>query len=578
MDPPTVNDTAAPGGTGAAVRGRETTSGRISKLPEHLQKDYHIYVTVEGEEVVSCQIIADDGTEVIEPVTYEEAMRCKQAIDWKRALLAELASLQGYNTWDIVDLPPGVVPIPCKWVFKIKRNSTGLIERFKCRLVAKGFMQIFGVDYLEITAPVARLATVRALFALAAAHGWQIMHLDTDTAFLHGVLQEKIYMQQPPGFQLGGPNQVCLLNKCIYGLKQAPYVWHKTLKAAFAEQSFKISFADPSMWILVCNVTKAFAIIYVDDQIITGPNTELNNRVKRTILDKFPGKDLGEAEFYVGMKIERDFENKTLKLSQTRHIDDLIEKYGQAQARTVSVPMDKSLDLSPNASEPFPDVTKYISLSGSLQYLSMVTRPDIAYAASVLSRFNAKPTYHHWRAAIKVVRYLKATRTYGLVYGRTVGDEGLSMIGYVDSNYAGDKYDFLSTYGFAFKLNGAAVSWTSKKQGKVAHSTGDAEYVAASLASKEALWLRKLMADCDIKGPLTLYCDNTLAISLAKEPNYSATTKYLGVHHEAVLERARHGDVTFEYVQTGEMIADIFTKPLETIKFEKFRARLGVME
>jgi hypothetical protein len=210
------------------------------------------------------------------------------------------------------------------------------------------------------------------------------------------VLEEKIYMVQPPGFEVGGSNTVCLLNKCIYGLKQAPLVWHKTLKAAFSEYDYVVSHFDPGVLIVKDgNNKKNYALIYVDDNILTGPSTEFNKHIQTAILKKFPGKALGQAEFFTGMKIERDLAKKTIKLVQTRHIDDLVKQFGQTDARPAPVPIDTNLDLSSKGSKPHVNIAAYMSLVGSLLYLAITTRPDIAYAASLLARFMSCPTHFH---------------------------------------------------------------------------------------------------------------------------------------------------------------------------------------
>ena len=216
---------------GAQLPTHTSRSGRIIK-PSGIYRDTQYYTYYSGEDEVLCFTVVTDSTctEISEPLTLEEALNSPQAEDWRKAMNAEMAALLANQTWTLVKRSHGTA-IPCKWVFKVKRNSTGQITRFKCRLVAKGFKQVYEVDYVEISAPVARLTSIRAVFALAAYHNWELIHFDIDTAFLHGVLDEEIYMMQPPCFDNGDPDTVCLLNKCLYGLKQAPLVWHKTLKA-----------------------------------------------------------------------------------------------------------------------------------------------------------------------------------------------------------------------------------------------------------------------------------------------------------------------------------------------------------
>ena len=513
-------------------------------------------------------------TGIIEPLTIQEAMSTPQAIEWERALNDELASLTANNTWEVVDCPPGKTPIPCKWVLKLKRNELGDVTRYKARLVAKGFKQIPGVVFAEIASPVVRLPTVRTLLALVAAKGWKLRHLDTDTAFLHGKLKENIYMECPEGVDLRG--KVLKLNKCLYGLKQAPLVWHETLKTKFEKEGFSISFSDPSMLILVHSKTKAYAAIYVDDQILTGPDESLNNHIKSLILAEFPGKDLGEAQFFVGIRIQRNFELKTLKLSQARHIEALLIAFGQKNANPVKTLMDFSLDLTSDGSSLYQYPQNYMSLVGSLNYIAMCTRPDIAFATGFLCRYMSKPTQNHYNTAIRVLRYLKGTIDFGLVYGNTVsGHDGLKMFAYSDANFA-EKEDSISTYGYTFIINGAAVNWSSRKQETVAKSTAEAEFVAASKTTDEALWMNKLMFDLSLSKPISVHMDNTAAIFQVKE--LPMRNKYIRIHHSAVFERIRNHEVVFTRISTTDMVADILTKPLAFPEFSKFRAALGVME
>lgn len=583
---------ARPGGAGpsstaaaepaAPVRGR--TGGRPINTPGHLQDYLQYYSIAYGSEVITAYAEAesDDEGDNLEPLTYAEAMASPHREDWLKAMQSEMASILANKTYTLVECPDGAQPIRGKWVFKIKRTATGEIERFKCRYVIKGFMQRWGEDYFDTYAPVARLPTIRTVLAMAAAHGWKLHQVDADTAFLHGELKETVYMVQPEGFDNGDATMVCKLNKCLYGLKQAPRVWHETLTAAFAATGFTVSTADQSVLILEERNAKTFALIYVDDQIITGPDEALNLRIKKTLLDRFPGKDLGEAGFFVGIRIERNFETRVMKLSQTRHIDDFVKSFGQTEANPVWEPMGNrnSHYWSKGGSPALPNKTKYMSLVGSLLYLAMSTRPDIAYAASFLSRYMASPTENHFSAALQVLRYLKTTRTYGLVYGTDQSSTARQLVAYSDSNFAGDREDSISTYGFTFQYNGAAVAWRSKKQDGVAHSTAEAEYVAASNTSREARWFRKLMADCDISGPITVCMDNTAALKYVEENAYTPKTRHIAVHYHAAIQAATRESVTYKYVESKENLADIFTKPLtrQNGLLEKMRTALGVLD
>lgn len=241
--------------------------------------------------------------------------------------------------------------------------------------------------------------------------------------------------------------------------------------------------------------------------------------------------------------------------------------------------MTTDLDLTSNGSAKYPNIHNYQSLVGSLLYLSQSTRPDIAYSASLLARHLHAPTQNHWLAAIKLLRYLKGTRTYGLVYGNSINKQGTRMVAYCDSNF-GDKEDSISTYGYCFIINGAAVSWTSRKQDRVARSTADAEYVALSHTTREALWMNKLMQELDLPKPITIFADNTTALKYAKDNgcNVSGKSKHIAGHIHSVFECIRHEDVIFDFCPTSDNVADIFTKPLAKAQFEKLRSLLGVLD
>ena len=238
--------------------------------PPTKYKDYVTYFGPEGEGIVSFSSTTDDA--VSDPLNREQALASPQAHDWQAAMNKEFAALQANNTFTYVKLPPGARPLSGKWVLTVKRNAQGMTERFKASWVVKGFQQIYGLEYTEISAPVAKLPTIRTIFAVAATNDWDILQMDTDTAFLHGTLKEEICMEQPHGFHVGDENTVCRPDKSLYGLKQAPRVWHDLLKSVFEALGFTISCADASVFLLEQGSTKSFAIIYVDDQLDQTPS------------------------------------------------------------------------------------------------------------------------------------------------------------------------------------------------------------------------------------------------------------------------------------------------------------------
>ncbi len=511
-----------------------------------------------------------------EPQTYEEALKASDAAQWKLAMDEEMVSLAENHTWTLEQLPTGVKAIPVKWVFKLKKDALGNIERYKARLVAKGFMQREGIDYNEVFAPVSKHTTLRTLLALAAAEDMEVHQLDIKTAFLNGELEETIYMSQPEGYAEGGHNTVCHLHKSLYGLKQAPRAWNTRLKQELEDMGFTASEADPGLFTAQFKHGTVYVLVYVDDILVAGKNMADIQSVKDMLTKAFKVRDLGEAKYFLGMSLDRDRQARTLKMSQERLATELVSRYGMKDGKMKSAPMSPSVRLVQATEENMldKDAYKYSELVGSLLYLSVCTRPDIAQAVGVLTRHMAKSSMEHWTAAKGVLRYIAGTLQHGTQFG-----PGSSTVeGYCDSDYAADVETRRSTTGFAFILNGGAISWSSKLQPTVAVSTSEAEYMAAARAVKEALWLKMLLSSFGIRaGALKIYCDSQGAIKLLKHPIASIRTKHIDVIHHFARERVSRKEVCFEYCNTEAMIADYLTKALPVGKFRFCCSGMGVV-
>jgi hypothetical protein len=477
---------------------------------------------------------------------------------------AEIASLWQNGTWQLVDPPGGVRPVDVKWVFTVKRDSMGSIVRFKARVVAKGFMQREGVDFSETFAPVSKYSSTRAVLAVAAAQGWEVQQLDVKTAFLQGRLQEEVFVVQPPGYD-DGTGRVCLLYKALYGLKQAPRAWHEHMHAQLLQLGYSVSVADPGLYL--CSRAgptgeRVVLLVYVDDMLLVSPSADAVAEAKQVLLSTFDARDMGSVCDFVGMHITRDLQRGTLKISNERMVADLLQKYGMADAHGRVVPMSRGIVLKRGEGEPLDQLRyPYSALVGSLLYLAVTVRPDIAYAVGVLSKYMSCPTTAHWQAAKGVLRYLAGTPSVGITYssGSSDGD----LFGWCDADFAGDLDTRKSTTGYVFTISGGAVSWASKRQPTVAASTTEAEYMAASSAVREALWLKKLVAELGQPvATVPIGCDNQGALSLLHNPILSDRSKHIDVHHHFVRERVARGEVEFGWVPTMEMTADVLTKPL----------------
>jgi hypothetical protein len=363
---------------------------------------------------------------VKEPETFTEA---SQNSNWNKAMEEEITALQQNQTWDLVPRPEDVEPISCKWVYKIKRRTDGTIERLKARLVARGFSQQYGLDYDETFSPVAKLTSVRVVLAVAANKEWILWQMDVKNAFLHGELDQEIYMDQPMGFQnQSHPNYVCKLRKALYGLKQAPRAWYGKIAEFLTKSGFSVSHADSSLFVKANGEKLAILLVYVDDIIITGNDVEEICQTKENLSVRFEMKELGQLNHFLGLEIS--ITRRGVILCQQKYAKDLLEKFGMLECKATATPMDPNTRMCAHEGKELQDATMYRQMVGSLLYLT-VTRPDISYAVGVMSRYMQNPKKPHLEAARRILRYVKRTFDYGLLYKK---GEDCKMVGYCCCN------------------------------------------------------------------------------------------------------------------------------------------------
>eukprot|EP00879_Flechtneria_rotunda_P000030 GHRR01000048.1.p1 GENE.GHRR01000048.1~~GHRR01000048.1.p1 ORF type:complete len:438 (+),score=38.22 GHRR01000048.1:151-1464(+) len=434
-------------------------------------------------------------------------------------------------------------------------------------------MQREGVDFTDVFAPVSKHSTLRMLLAYVVEEDMHLHQLDVKTAFLNGKLEEDIYMVQPPGYEEGGSHIVCHLRKALYGLRQAPRAWYTTLRHKLEAIGFKASDADASLFVLDKDKHMVYLLVYVDDILVASRSEQAVQHVKQLVGSLFDVRDLGEACFFLGMEITRDWKNGCIKLSQRKAVSNIITRFGMSKAKLNSTPMSTATRLSKSGSKPLENGVPFMELVGCLLYLASCTRPDIAQSVGALSRYMSCPTQQHWCAAKGVVRYLAGTIDYGINFTKGAG----AMIGYCDADFAGDVDTRRSTTGYVFMRNGGAISWSSKLQPTVAVSTAEAEYMAAASAAKEALWLRKLVFDFgkEVSQPVVIHSDNQAALKLLTNAVISARSKHIDVLHHFARERVVRKEVAFTYSHTSEMIADCFTKAVSKQKLHKCCESMG---
>eukprot|EP00873_Tetraselmis_striata_P023102 jgi/Tetstr1/443366/TSEL_031381.t1 len=477
---------------------------------------------------------------VDEPITLKQALSGPFKEQWAQAVESEFNSLEKQGTWVVCELPEERTAIPSKWVFKT-------------------------------FAPTVKFTTIRVLFAIAVQYGWNIHQVDVDTAFLYAPVEEEIYMRPPPGYEqydARGRPMVLRLLKSMYGLKQSPRNWRNTLHKFLVCYGFQQLKSDPGAYVywqggqLIC-----ILVVYVDDMIFKEAVWAAD--FKTALGARFDIKDLGVCAWALGMAVERDWDNATLKVHQAKYIDDMVHKFNLADAYAVSTPAEVGADV-PGSNKPLAAEMPYQALVGSLLYAMVATRPDIAEAVSKLCRVIAKPEERHWQAAKRVLRYLKGTKTLGLTFSGGKAD-GL-LHGYCDADWAGDVVSRRSTTGFVFMLCGAAVSWKSQLQATVALSTAEAEYMALCAAVCEALFLRELC--CAQSEATMIFEENQSCIALTRNPMTHGRSKHIAIKYHFTREKVLSGEVAIEYCPTAQMVADALTKALGRLKHAEFAMQM----
>ncbi|MED6133957.1 hypothetical protein PIB30_117009 [Stylosanthes scabra] len=390
-----------------------------------------------------------DYTKVI-PDTAKQALLVPQ---WKQTMDTELQALNRCKTWSLVDPPHNAIIVTCKWVFALKKNPQGEILRYKARLVAKGFQQKKGVDYEEIFSPVVRPTTIRIIITIALTQGWVLKQFDFDNAFLNGFLTESVYMQQPPNYPVVVPNKVCKLHKAIYGLKQAPRAWYKTLSQTLHQFGFKNATHDIALFIRNRNKEITYILVYVDDIVITGSNSEAIQVVINQLNSIFPLKDLGKLHYFLGLEVT-DLGTKRLLLSQTKYTKDLLRKVDMTDAKPMPTPITSSLKLFHNDSDLFDDPKKFRSIVGALQYLT-ITRSDIAYSVNRCSQFMQNPTIAQWKAVKRILRYLQGSIQQGIIFNKCTN---YRILAFSNADWASDLDDRRSISGFCIFLGTNLIS------------------------------------------------------------------------------------------------------------------------
>ena len=504
------------------------------------------------------------------PLTFKEAMLCPDKDKWKEAIQSELSALKENGTWTIVHidtLPTGSRPIGGKWVFDIKYDG-----RYKARFVAKGFSQRYGRDYKETFAPVINSVSLRLLLTIAAQQRLRVRQFDIPNAFLKGILKEPVFMYQPEGHVESSSLHVCKLLKTIYGLKQASKEFYDMLKLWLISIGFSPLHSDPCVYLKKHNKDVLYVGTHVDDGVHFGTCPKMVADFEHQLSKRFKviSKDVDNL---LGMTVSQSDDNSIIQVHLKDYILDLLENNGMLNCKPVSTPIDPSVklikEMSPLSAEDqlFLKKSPFLSTLMSLSYLAVHNRPDISFAVNQLHQFSSDPRHEHVMALKRILRYLKGTIHFKLVYQYSSlldGKNNLLVVGYSDSDWASCLDSRRSTTGYVFMIGRNLISWSSRRQKVVSLSSTEAEYYAMTATAAEAKWLRAILNELGFPqwAATLLYGDNQGCLHLSKHVTNHQRTKHIDIKHHFIRDLVLDNVISLLYIPTEDMIADVMTKGL----------------
>jgi len=510
--------------------------------------------------------------------TVKEALAGNDAVHWREAIKAEMDGLEKMGIWQVVDKPPNTHLVDSKLVLTIKMDANMIPTKFKARFCARGFSQREGIDYDEIFAPVVPQDAIRTILALAARLDWELDSIDIAQAYLNADLHHDVYLKPPEGSDVP-KGKVYKLIKSLYGLKQSGREWNLELDAHLRTMGFHSLSCAPCVYLRGTGDSRIIIAVYVDDMLITAPSRLAVDEVKTSILNKWKITDNGPAKEFLKIKITRDRPARTITLDQRAYINGIIKEWVPDGGKSWS-PMTESLNAAPKGYIPEADLkAKYPMLVGKLMWVSNTVRPDICFAVNTLARHMSKPTNETMQAALRVVKYLHQTKDEVLQLGGN--HEGATpIVTYTDANWASDpSVDRRSTSGSVTKIFGSLVGWKSHVQKCVSLSAVEAEFVAASEASREALFFRYLLRSLGFGDNVPqIFTDNTGCEQVAHDPAQHAKLKHIDTRYHFLRHSVQEREVSIHRVPTADNLSDFLTKPVSRHLLTSTRQRLGIID
>ncbi|SOV02228.1 uncharacterized protein UDID_19147 [Ustilago sp. UG-2017a] len=520
------------------------------------------------------EIIGEAHTATLHlPPTLKEALASDDAQQWQEAIRKELDGLEAMGTWEIVDVPPNTRLVDSKIVLRLKLDADGIPVRHKARLIAQGFTQWEGIDFEETFVPVAPLSAIRALLSLAVERNWEVHQLDITMAYLNSTLNHVIYMKPPEGAKVPKGKAYRVI-KGLYGLKQSGREWNMEFDKSLRRSNFHRLDCAPCIYTRGEGDNFAIVVIYVDDTLIIAPTLETVRCIKEEIGQRWRMEDGGNVSHFLGIKITRNREAKTMDLEQTSYVKQLLDEHLDKRRRKSSVPLQ---DIPvPETAASIAERKEYPQIVGKLLWLSNGTCPDISQAVGVLARYMTQPSREHYNAAQKVLQYLDHTRDIHLQYGSNKQQDFL--MAHSNANWASDTTaQHKSSSGSAVFMCGNLVAWKSALQRCTALSAVEAEFVAATEAAREVLFFKHLFEAVGIDvGIPTIFSDNTGTIQVSKDPTQHWKLKHIDTKYHFIRDNVQDGKVRIKYINTADNLADLFTKPVGKTILQRVRQGLGL--
>ena len=535
---------------------------------------------IEPEQIRMVQVALNLITEC-EPTSLAEARQRWDAARWEEATQQEYNTLRSMECFDIVPLPAGCKAIQSRLVYKLKLDRNNIPIRYKARVVAKGYQQRWGVDYVDSFSATAHPTAIRAMLALAASNGWFTNSTDVTLAFINAPIETPVYVRPPKDME-EPDGQVWRLKSSLYGLVTSSRAWWKLLTRKMFEFGFQATTADDCVFSIKRGADELHVMVVVDDMIQVGNDRKLLDEFLTFLRKSFTITDDGPVRWFLGCAYDHDEVTGNINLTQTAYIDRAIERFGLQNDPICQEPMSQKFkvvesDLDYNASQE--TLHLFRSMVGTLMYCAIWSRPDLAYSVNVLARFMTCPSAKLIKAAKQVLRYLKGTREYGITFFKNdpLG-RGAKLYAYCDASDADDPIKRRSTGGYVVFYNGSPVSWSTGLQRLTTLSTCESEYVQAALTAKEVLYLREILQFAGHKQsePTPIYEDNEAAMKLSENPVARGMSKHIGRRFHFLRQCSDDGHVVLVPTTSANNIADIFTKPLGYQIFSRHRQSLGV--